>query len=433
MVNAISTLIGVEVEGEDEYAGTLYGNNGSVYAIPYDARRVMKFNPVDKSITYIGPDFGDDMKKWFIGVITDNGIICCPPCSSNHGILKIDTNTDTVTELDGNLLQERGNGMMWVSCAATLDGCIYFMPYKARRIMKLDPNNNDAISSAGDNLGDKYCKFIGTVIGIDGCVYGIPTLSKRIVKYDPISDTASFVGEVNDEYFGCNGNGALARDGCIYAITLDGRVLKIDTTNSSHCFVGSSIEFDHYGYGYGWSDAILGIDGCIYWPPHNARRILKYDPHSDQISLVGDDYGNTAYKWHGGSLASDGVIYCIPRYETRILSIDPWNEYTSFLQKNMVQHPAQLGCVFHPSDDILTETNFDRAVIKFGYTKVFKAFEACTRTSFPSTDEACAQAISNLYPFIMAASYRNSDLSVIYQLLRQIPTLMNCSNRVSNV
>ena len=93
----------------------------------------------------------------------------------------------------------------------------------------------------------------------------------------------------------------------------------------------------------------------------------------------------------------------------------------------MVQHPEQLGCIFHPSDDIPNETNFDRAVTKFGYKKVFEALEAC----MPPADEVCT--IPNLHPFMIAESCRNSDLSVIYQLLRQMPSLANCNNRVRDL
>ena len=59
---------------------------------------------------------------------------------------------------------------MWISCAAALDGCIYFMPTSAHRIMELDPNNNinDAMTSVGDDLGE--VKYIGTVVGIDVCM-----------------------------------------------------------------------------------------------------------------------------------------------------------------------------------------------------------------------------------------------------------------------
>ena len=220
----------------------------------------------------------------------------------------------------------------------------------------------------------------------------------------------------------------MGRDGCIYAITRYGRVLKIDTANNSHSFVGNTVEKNHTG-GFGWTDAaILGIDGCIYSPPRNACRILKYDPHSDHTSLVGDNFGSYLYyKWYGGSLASDGVIYCFPHNAARILSIDPWKEYTSSLENNMVQHPEQLGCLFQPSDDIPNATNFDRAVTKFGYKKkVMEVLEAC----MPPADGLCA--VSNLYPFVIAASYKRSDISVIYHLLRKAPSLVHYIGNTSS-
>ena len=83
-------------------------------------------------------------------------------------------------------------------------------------------------------------------------------------------------------------DGTVGRDGCIYNLSIDGRVSKFDTTNNVRCFAGNSIESNHCYKG--WGDAILGIDGYIYWPPYNAGRVLKYDPHSDQTSLVGDDF-----------------------------------------------------------------------------------------------------------------------------------------------
>ena len=136
----------------------------------------MKFNPIDKSITHIGPDFGDGV-KWYEGAMTDGGIIIyCPPVYSHlHGILKIDTNTDNVTELDRNLLPKQGH-FTWTSCATALDGCIYFMPANARRIMRLDPNNDDAMSCVGDDFRGRH-KCTGTAVGIDGCVYRMEYLT----------------------------------------------------------------------------------------------------------------------------------------------------------------------------------------------------------------------------------------------------------------
>ena len=221
-------------------------------------------------------------------------------------------------------------------------------------------------------------KFIASVrehvLTLTG-VYGMPFNSKRIIKYDPINHTTSFVGEVADGDFNCSGDGALGKHGCIYAITDVGQVLRIDTANNVHYFVGNRVE--SYNDGFGWGDAILGIDGCIYSPPVCARHILKYDPHSDQTSLVGDDFNKASSKWYGGSLASDGVIYCSPLLANLILSIDAWKECISSLQNNMVQHLEQLRCIFKPNDDMFNETNFDRAVTKFGYKIVLKALEAC--------------------------------------------------------
>ena len=429
--NAITTLVGgEELEGEDKWSGPMAAPNGSLYGIPSRARRVAKFNPVDRSITEIGPDFGGVWCKWSIGAMTENGIIYCPPCNRDRGILKIDTNTDTVTDLDANLLPEQGDGFMWESCAAALDGCIYFIPCKARRIMKLDPNNGDAMSSVGDNLGDGASKYIGTVIGIDGCVYGIPFKSKRILKYDPINDITSFVGEACQEFFQCTGNGTLGRDGCIYALA-NVRLLKIDTANNLHRFVENSVLSDNHR-DYGWLDAILGIDGCIYWAPFNARRTLKYDPHSDQTSLVGDDFGiqrTYSGRWYGGSLATDGVIYCIPNTANQVLAIDPLGEFSLGTKTNMEEHPEELGFLFriNGTDTASNRTNFDSAVTKFGVHKVFEIVQKC----LPPANEVCV--VSRLYPFMIAASYKESPLSVIYFLLRQVPSLITCNSAVGSV
>ena len=207
----------------------------------------------------------------------------------------------------------------------------------------------------------------------------------------------------------------MGRDGCIYAAVGCGRVLKIDTTNNSHFIVGNRVEvvvkYEH---------SILGIDCCIYWPPYNAAQILKYDPHSNLISLVGDDLGDDDKdKWVGGCAAPDGVIYCLPYNAKRILAIDPLKEYALYLKNSMEKHPEKLGCLFQPSDDIPDDTNFDRAVTKFGKKKVFELLDEY----IAPVNQFCT--VSNLYPFMIAASCRNSEVSVIYHLLRQMPSFAN--------
>ena len=422
MTNLISTLVGEERITQGSYWDSVSAPNGCIYGIPSGARRVIKFNPVDKSITYIGPDFGDEW-KWMRGAMADSGIIYCPPFNS-HGILKIDTNTDTVTKLDVNLLPERGTYSMWDSCAAALDGCIYFVPSKANRIMKLDPHNNDAMTSVGDDVA-RGCNFIGTVVGIDGCVYGMPEYSRRIIKYDPVNDTTSFVGEEPDKNFECYGNGTLGRDGCIYALAKGDRILKIDTANNSHCFVGNSIQSDHSGNG--WCEAILGIDGCIYWAPFHAKRTLKYDPHTNQTSLVGCDFGSErSHKWSNGALAADGVIYCIPMSFNQVLAIDPLGEFLETISANMEEHPETFGFLFQTIEvnpkKKLSKTHFDHAVVKFGQKKVFEVLDQAMKP----VNVYCQE--TNLFPFMIVASYKESTLSAINHLLcRDLSWVNNCT------
>ena len=42
------------------YRGSVAAPDGFLYGIPHDAQRVVKFSPVDKSITCVRPDFGED-------------------------------------------------------------------------------------------------------------------------------------------------------------------------------------------------------------------------------------------------------------------------------------------------------------------------------------------------------------------------------------
>ena len=164
----------------------------------------------------------------------------------------------------------------------------------------------------------------------------------------------------------------------------------------------------------------------IYWPPYDTKHTLKYDPYSKLISLVGGDFGIQTHgeykKWSGGCAAPDGIIYCLPSSAKRVPTIDPLKEYTISLKNNMEEHPKQFGYIFQPSDDIPDKTSFDRAVIKFGLNKVLEVLDECMSPA----DQACAE--SNLYPFMIAASYKSSNLSAIYHMLRQVPSLASASS-----
>jgi hypothetical protein len=405
--SSLTTLIGDEIQGEYKWSTFVDGKNGFLYGIPCNARRVVKFDPLDKSMTEIGPDLGDDEEKWSCGVLANNSGIYCAPCNAEH-VLKIDTIQGTVETLDNVRLPETGE-LLWESGALAADNSIYYMPYCARRIMRLNPDN-DSLSSVGDDLVGGL-KYSGTVVGKDDHVYGIPEEDTCIVKFDLTNpDTTSFVGEEAEEQFMC-GNGVLAGDGYIYAVNHAGQVLQIDTTNNNFTWIGDRI---HPG-GTGWGTPIVGVDKCIYWLPCDANRVLKLDPETQQLpSLVGVDLGQGDFKWMGGALAPDGKIYCIPYYSTQILVIDPFKEFSATLQTNMTLYPQELGRLFL-KDEECDETFFESSLRKFGGDKVFELIEEC----LPLDAEWAGAHNGNLLPFMVAASCENCAASVIYYLLRR--------------
>jgi hypothetical protein len=411
---SLTTLICDEnQERENKWSSFVDGEDGFFYGIPFCARRVVKFNPLDKSLTEIGPDLGDGEAKWWCGVRANTGSIYCAPFASNR-ILKINTNDGTVETLEPP--PETGGGS-WISGAlARTDNNIYYMPYSARRIMRLNPDN-DSLSSVGDDLGYGF-KYSGTVVGNDDCLYGIPNYATRIVKFDPTNpDMTSTVGEEAEEEFRC-GNFVIAGDGDIYSANGAGQVLQINTTRNNYTWIGDDI-FSENGEA-GWGDPIVGVDKCIYWPPYNANRVLKFEPGTQELPLlVGDDFGEGGSKWKGGALSTDGVIYCIPVSANQVLAIDPFKELAMTMQNNILKYPEELGKLF--AKDGCNETFYGSAIRKFGIEKVFKFLvEECLPSDKEWADTRTRSG-GNLPLFMVAASCENcaSSVSVIYHLLRR--------------
>ena len=129
---------------------------------------------------------------------------------------------------------------------------------------------------------------------------------------------------------------------------------------------------------------------------------MKYDPHSNQTSCVGSQFETEGLDWVSGALATDGIIYYIPTDAKRILAIDPIGEFLATTKAFM----QEIGYLFQPikadEDSVLSLTNFDLAVVKFGHYTVFEILEKAMK---PMNDY-CKE--SNLSPFMIAASYKES-------------------------
>ena len=109
--------------------------------------------------------------------------------------------------LDDVRLPERGRSL-WRSGALAADNSIYYMPSSARRIMRLNPDN-DTLSSVGGDLGGREM-YSGTVVGNNDCLYGMPFFAKHIIKFDPEDpDITCTVGGEAEIGFYCGDGGVL--------------------------------------------------------------------------------------------------------------------------------------------------------------------------------------------------------------------------------
>ncbi len=453
LTSDVSALVANDEHGRKckGWADTVVGPNGNmVFGIPCGAKRVMKFNPKDKSWTAIKGGLHEEGKEsgilllWDTGVLAKNNCIYCTPVDSGPDarILKIDTTIESAILLDAKLPEpnEDGTCSRWISGVLALDGCIYFMPHNARSILKIDPKN-DAISSVGDDLGNGMWKYSDTILGSDGFIYGIPDFSNRIIKFNPVSFDISTVGKIASMNFNFSSGGVLGQDGCVYALSQSknssghSKVFKINIINGSYfTFICTPLIVISQGFG----SPSEGNDGCIYWPPMNARSVLKFDPLTKSISLVGEDFGcNTSEKWRSAAKLSDnGVIYCLPDQADKVLFIDPFRNFATQLKTDVRDHPKVAIVKFLFQLNEFGKTSYQDAIRMYGHAKVLSLINKC----FPSKVnfvEDCIHGTHNtsikVDTFMVVAAYsqktpsNTSDsashdgviIDVLYTLLRR--------------
>jgi hypothetical protein len=398
------------------------GNDGFLYGIPYKARRVVKFNPVDKSMEMIGPDLGEN-DEWTCGILAKNGCIYCPP-NYRDTMLKINTIAGTVETIDlqdGSGWWELPFPAYWVSGAVGRDECIYYLPSSEyfRDILRLDPDT-DTLSLI--SLPSYHDSFRGAVVGKDDCIYGIPKdYPDCVMRFDPMEpENISYISGSNAEF---KSDGVLGCDGNIYALIDCGYVLKLDTSARTVSFIrNDTFEYDEYDDYY---DPVVGPDQCIYWLQCSPAGIVRFDPVTQQppsFIVLGDC--SEEWGWLGGALADDGVIYYAPLSDSRVLAIDPFRELSATIKDNMRLYPQELGRLFVETGESYRESLFDSAVRKFGHDRAFGLLDEC----LPLGGDECGDkmVLDGIPLFMLAASSSvgnegvgGARLDVIYHLMRR--------------
>lgn len=167
-------------------------------------------------------------------------------------------------------------------------------------------------------------KWLGGAVNHDKtAIFAIPSHSRWVLKITP--DFPSRGKEKVETIGGLRlpGNykylrAILGQDNMIYGVPCFAKkVLKIDPSTSELTEFGTLPEGD-----WMWHGGAIAPCGTIFGVPCNAESVLKICPKSQTVSLIGDvPKGRT--KWYGALLGRDGCVYGMPYKAKGVLRINP--------------------------------------------------------------------------------------------------------------
>jgi len=316
-------LLGDELQGREMYLGGLLADDGMIYGIPGNARRVLRINPYNGTVDHIGPEFPGQY-KWLRGVKAKDGqgrtCLYGLPCHASS-VLKIVPETGEVTTI-GNL----GDGLWKYHGGVLSGGYIYAVPQFAECVLRIEVAT-DRVDTIGKSYFGKN-KWYGCLLS-KGKIFGIPQCASSVIVIDTVTQEVYTIGNFSEG--GWKWHGAVkARNDCIYSLPAHANsVLKIDpnTMQVSEIGQGNFTTGRHRSDGkYKYLGGVMGKDGCIYGVPSDSDYVLRIDPKTDSCEEVGSSLHEETIvqnKWQNGFLAEDGTIYGIPLKAETVLCIRP--------------------------------------------------------------------------------------------------------------
>lgn len=328
------------------HGGTISPHDGCIYAVPQTSRRVLRIDPANERISFVGPDFVGRC-KWYGGVVgkTDGAIYCIP--QNACGVLRIDASG---VNYNGPLVhhdRNSGSGLYppksaegrvlvtvhgtyppnqhnWHGAAAstTPDGTIVSVPNNVDTVLCIQPSSKSAYPplvsttnidertalpppkweepelyilegqtpsdiATGRHRTDGKYKYLGAMAGTDGCVYCFPSGSETCLQVDTVKRVARSVGP------------------------------NLRDNDMERLFQNK------------WQNGLTSVDeGCVYAIPLAAETVLRIrtggvdEPEVTTWKLP--EPSNVLAKWEGGVLASNGVMYCMPNNHKAVLEIVPY-------------------------------------------------------------------------------------------------------------
>ena len=324
------SLLGGPILGREKYLGGALGSDGKIYAIPGFARRVLRIDPADGGVEYVGPEYPGEF-KWLRSVTCPkSGAIYGLPCHANTVLKIVPGPTPLITEIGGECIGAIGGDWKWHGgVLSPHDGCIYCIPQFAERVLKIDPATDSCELIGGPFPGRN--KWYGGLMGTDGCIYGVPQNAEAVLRIDPATNggECTLHGKYPAGGWKWHG-GTVGMDGAIYGVPAHAdTVLKITPGNPPTMVeIGSNLRTGkHRTDGkYKFLGGVLGKDGCVYFIPSDSDHVLQIDCETDEVREVGESLENERIvqnKWQNGFVGDDGTIWGIPLKGETVLTVKP--------------------------------------------------------------------------------------------------------------
>lgn len=314
------------------YSGCVRGNDGYLYAIPFNANEVFRCKE-DGSVPETFGTIPNTGSGWFGGVAWGDFIFCAPYNAS--GILKIDTKNKTVSIIAESRFTMQSNvGNLTAKYVGAVyspvSGKIYFTPHDANTIAVYEPLTDDiSFISCEQFVGNKAncCKAI--INPIDNCIYYIPKNINKILRYNPNDwrRDPEIVATLND--IGANkfSTAVLAPNGLIYCIPSYGYNYIVIFDPNLHTFeylqFENEVDITTSTYDF-YIDAIVGPNNKLYLIPAGGKendKIIEINLSNNQIKAVYTTSDLTE-RWCGGKINVNGKLVLLPYISTFTLSVD---------------------------------------------------------------------------------------------------------------
>jgi hypothetical protein len=304
--------------GTLQYRGMTYSpTTQKMYCAPRNASGILIIDPSDDTTSVIGSITGY------------YGCAYCPDGSANGAVYfcpfdalqvaKLDLNTNTVSLIGTSFADTQ----KWGGIVPHPNGKLYCFPYARSQYLEINPST-DTTSLVGPVISDTTVRYFGGVVGNDDMIY--PSLSNAInVNYfDPILGTVT--------NFGATISGVLKYDGgflegdYIYLTPRNANnFVKIDTVGKTYTILSGIVNPIGDGTNTSrFSGGVQSPNNKFYLVPGLPSGIMEFDTDSDTfifpVSLTGLPQP-AGFKYYGSKIAPNNCIYAAPESSGNILKV----------------------------------------------------------------------------------------------------------------